>query len=239
MSKKNKPKLFWYFMPLLVFVILAVAAPFVYTAYVKKVLNNAPKTTPTTANPTITPKQTTPAPAAKSAYYFPITDFDSRIIYRWFGKYVNSSDKVPYCGAVFNGYHNGDDLEPTASEQSADVPFYSVADGTIRQASYVSGYGGLLVLGTSINGQDVTVYYGHIRLSSALPAGTQVKAGQKLAVLGTGCSTETDGERKHLHFAIHKGSAIDVRGYVSNTSALSAWLDPKAMLDLLSPNSPK
>jgi hypothetical protein len=46
-----------------------------------------------------------------------------------------------------------------------------------------------------------------------------------LAVLGTGFSTETDGERKHLHLGIHKGTAINILGYVQNSSELNNWVD--------------
>jgi len=51
--------------------------------------------------------------------------------------------------------------------------------------------------------------------------------------LGKGYSDETDGERKHLHFAIHKGTKIDVRGYVQTKGELQDWLNPLPLLDNL------
>lgn len=175
-----------------------------------------------------------------SSYYHPMTNFNGRIKYRWFGKYVNANDVVPDCGAKFIGFHDAVDLEVTPEEKSQDVPVFAVSDGTVKLVSNISGYGGLLVLGANIKGEDVTLNYGHVRLSSvSLKVGDKVTAGQKLGVLGTGCSTETDGERKHLHFAIHKGTRIDVRGYVPNQGVLNEWIDPRSFLLGISANEPK
>lgn len=194
--------------------------------------------TPTSTSTSTTKPKT--ADPVISNYYFPINDFDNRIKYRWFGKYVDGTDTIPDCGAIFVGYHNADDLEVTSAEKSIDMPVYAVADGIIRQVSNVSGYGGLLVMGANIQGQDVTINYGHVRLSSiTLKSGDTVKAGQKLGVLGTGCSAETAGERKHLHFAIHKGTTVNVRGYLPNQSELNDWIDPATFLRSLKPNQPK
>lgn len=197
-------------------------------------LRNSNKTTTIPENVTPgsvqTPQGTPTTPTAVKLYY-PMTDFDGRIAFRTFGQLVKRSDAVTPCGAAFSGYHDADDLEVTAAEVSTEVPVYAISSGVVREVGPVSGYGGLLVLGTTVNGQDYTVYYGHISLgSTALVAGESVKAGQKLASLGAQCSTQTDRERKHLHFAIHKGPNVDVRGYVPNLSELSAWIDPRAFL---------
>lgn len=176
-----------------------------------------------------TPEAEVPAAAT---LYFPMTNFDDRITVRWYGKLVRATDTVSPCGAPFSGYHDADDLEVTPSEVNADVPVYAVADGVVKQRGSVSGYGGLLVLGVTLDGQDYTVYYGHIDLgSSAWQVGESVKAGQRLANLGSECSIQTDGERKHLHFAIRKGATVDVRGYVPTLSELSAWVNPKVYLE--------
>ena len=63
-----------------------------------------------------------------------------------------------------------------------------------------------------------------------------IKAGDIIGYLGQGCSQQTDFERKHLHFAIHKGDSIDVRGYVPTLNELSSWLDPKIELRKLLAN---
>ncbi len=174
-----------------------------------------------------TPQNQVPA----ATLYYPMTNFVSRIMFRSFGQLVKPTDSVSPCGAPFSGYHDADDLEVTPVEVNEDVPVYAIADGTIREIGPVSGYGGLLVLGVTIKGQAYTVYYGHINLgSTTLVMGSSVKAGQRLASLGAQCSVQTDGERKHLHFAIHIGTGIDVRGYVPTLSELAAWVDPKTFL---------
>lgn len=124
------------------------------------------------------------------------------------------------------GYHTGVDFETTADEQNIDVPIYAACDGKLLLKKYASGYGGVAVQSCTIDNNPVTIIYGHIRLSSvAAKAGDNLKAGNKLGVLGTGYSGETDGERKHLHFGIHKGQAINILGYVQKQTDLSGWLD--------------
>ena len=143
------------------------------------------------------------------------------------------------CGADFTGYHIGDDLEILPRELNIDVPVYSIADGVVREAQHVNGYGGLIVIEYNLSGQVVTAYYGHINLASTqVKAGDHVKAGQKIANLGAACSSQADGERKQLHFAIHQGTGIDVRGYVAAQSELRAWLNPSDILQQLKSQNP-
>jgi murein DD-endopeptidase MepM/ murein hydrolase activator NlpD len=133
----------------------------------------------------------------------------------------------------FTGYHTGLDFETTTAEQNTDVQINVICAGKLLQKGYASGYGGYAVQACTINNQAVTVIYGHLRESSIAPTvGQELKAGDHLAVLGTGYSTETDGERKHLHLGIHIGTSINILGYVPNKSQLSGWLDPKVVLGL-------
>ncbi len=84
-----------------------------------------------------------------------------------------------------------------------------------------------------INDKDVTVVYGHLRLSSiTVKIGDELKTGEKLGVLGTRYSTETSNERKHLHLSIHIGTSINIKGYVQNKNDLIQWMDPKKVLGL-------
>ncbi len=77
----------------------------------------------------------------------------------------------------------------------------------------------------------MTAVYGHIKYFSVeKEAGDLVEKGEQIAILGTK-GLETDDERKHLHFGIHKGSEVDIRGYVQNKSELSAWLDPNSIYE--------
>jgi murein DD-endopeptidase MepM/ murein hydrolase activator NlpD len=190
---------------------------------------------PTNPAPPNPAPQTSPAPTPEAKkYFYPISNYADRIKYRWFGKQVTTNDQVPYCGAPFSGLHTGDDLEATAAEQNTPVPVYAISDATITSVSNISGYGGLIVLTVNIQGQNYTIYYGHISLaSSAVKAGQTVKAGDFLANLGKGCSAETSGERKHLHFAIRKGARVDVRGYVQSQLELENWINPRDFLGQL------
>ncbi|HSX25289.1 MAG TPA: hypothetical protein VLG69_04955, partial [Candidatus Andersenbacteria bacterium] len=68
--------------------------------------------------------------------------------------------------------------------------------------------------------------YGHINPSSLPKVGQKVTAGQQIGVLGKGFTSETDGERKHLHLGLVKGTTFTLLGYVPNKSQLSGWIDP-------------
>ncbi|PIS40805.1 MAG: hypothetical protein COT26_01385 [Candidatus Kerfeldbacteria bacterium CG08_land_8_20_14_0_20_43_14] len=87
-----------------------------------------------------------------------------------------------------------------------------------------------MIQSATINNQAVTILYGHLKLASInLKVGQQIKAGDKIGILGKGYSTETDGERKHLHLSIHLGNSINYKGYVSAKSQLSDWLDARRL----------
>ena len=89
----------------------------------------------------------------------------------------------------------------------------------------------MVVQSCLIDNNPITVIYGHIRLSSIKNSiGDILNAGNFLGFLGTGYSVETDGERKHLHLGIHKGEAVDTRGYVQTESELKNWIDIKEYL---------
>ncbi|QQR55293.1 M23 family metallopeptidase [Candidatus Peregrinibacteria bacterium] len=107
----------------------------------------------------------------------------------------------------FKGYHTGVDVE--AGDLSEDVPVFSIADGEVFAASEVEGYGGVLVLRYSLQGETLLALYGHVdRSSLTVSVGDEVKTGQILGFLGEAYSEETDGERKHLHFALIPGEHL-------------------------------
>lgn len=138
------------------------------------------------------------------------------------------------CGASFIGYHDADDLEVTKAELNQPVKVHAIAAGIVREVAAVSGYGGLIVIQHTLGGRIVTANYGHINLATAtVKQGDIVTPDEVIADLGDQCAPSSGGERKHLHFALHKGDAIDVRGYVVTRSALSAWIDPKQELESL------
>ncbi len=180
-------------------------------------------------NASIANNVNTAAPAnvnATAKIVLPIAGFYDRVTKKPFGIYITSKTS-PVQPERFSGYHAGADAETTSAEQSIDVPVYSIADGTVMYVNYVSGYGGVVMIQYDVNGETVTALYGHVRSSSVTAKkGDAVTSGQQIAVLGTGYSAETDGERTHLHFALLKGASTNVKGYMPQQSQLSAWYDP-------------
>ena len=156
----------------------------------------------------------------------PIADALTRVTKKPFGLKVSPSDS-PVDPERFSGYHTGVDFETFPEEQDAEVSVYAVCEGPVVLKRIVTGYGGVLIQRCILEGEEVTVLYGHLRLSS-IPAKlneTLVK-GQRIGLLGQGYSSETDGERKHLHLSIHKGASIVLLEYVQEPERLEEWIDP-------------
>jgi murein DD-endopeptidase MepM/ murein hydrolase activator NlpD len=155
----------------------------------------------------------------------PITNANSRITKKPFGIYITPSSS-PVANERFTGYHTGTDFEITDNELNEPVQIYALCGGKILVKNFVSGYGGVLIQECSIEGETYTVLYGHLNLATSdLIVGDNVVTGQPIAELGADKSTDTAGERKHLHLGIHKGPAIEYRGYVSTSSELTSWVD--------------
>ena len=169
----------------------------------------------------------------ESKIAYPITDFEKRITKKPFGIYL-TPENSPVQPERFSGYHTGVDVE--YSDVVSDVPVYAAYDGQIISSEWVSGYGGTIVLKCNINGEDLYILYGHLNPQSLMPVGSEVKKGQQIAILGQGYSQQTDGERKHLHFAIHKNN-LDLKGYVQNQSELSVWYNPIDFYNKINQNS--
>lgn len=192
-------------------------------------------------------EQTTSSPAPvqpvveNPAVFYPMTNYQSRITNRDHGKETTLADSEGFsCGGQFEGIHVGDDLEVTATELTAEMPFFAISDGKVLQASLVGGYGGLLVTENTISEETVNAYYGHIKLDSLkFTVGQSFKAGDFLGYLGEDCSAATSEERKHLHFAIRKGSSIDVRGYLESSNELIEWHSPAELLKAAVASEPK
>ena len=160
----------------------------------------------------------------------PIKDALTRITKKPFGIEVSPKNS-PVSPERFSGYHTGVDFETTKEEANIDIPIYAVCSGELIYKNWVSGGGGTIIQSCTINNQDYTVVYMHIKLSSVkLKVGDKISAGDNIAILGKGYSTETDGERKHLHLAISKGSKINLLGYVKLESELSKWIDAQKYL---------
>jgi murein DD-endopeptidase MepM/ murein hydrolase activator NlpD len=180
--------------------------------------------------------QTQVQPSSKQsvfAIFPPVADAGTRITKKPFGIYITPKNS-PVQPERFTGYHTGEDFETLPGEQNIDVPVYAICTGPLLLKELANGYGGVMVQQCTIADEAVTVIYGHIRLSSInFTKGEQISAGTQLGVLGTGYSTETDGERKHLHLGIHKGTSVNISGYVQNKADLGNWLDPQKYLPIV------
>jgi len=149
-----------------------------------------------------------------------------RITKKNFGIYITPRNS-PVKPERFSGYHTGADFEIFPEELNADIPVRAVCSGKLKLKKHAAGYGGVVVEQCVLDNQPVTIIYGHLKLSSvAARPEDDIKIGETLGILGAAYSPETDGERKHLHLGFHRGEAIDIKGYVPSSSALSQWLDP-------------
>lgn len=177
------------------------------------------------------PAQQQPAQNQPSAQVvYPISDGAARITKKPFGIYVTPKNS-PVQPEKFTGYHTGTDFETFASEQDSDVPINTICAGPLKMKKWATGYGGVAVQACKISGQDVTVIYGHLNLDTvSANTGDELSQGQHLAMLGKGYSTQTDVERKHLHLGIHKGTSINILGYVQNKANLSGWIDFQSLV---------
>lgn len=147
---------------------------------------------------------------------FPIAEYASRRRVNAFGE----DSQV-----TLNGYHAGDDIEYT--DARVEVSVFAIADGVVMRNDWVKGYGGVMVIAHTIEGKEFGAIYGHIDLSSvSLKAGDRVSKGQQIAHLGEGGTPETDGERKHLHFAVYEGEDSRIQGYESRAAQLESWRNP-------------
>jgi len=154
----------------------------------------------------------------------PLDRIGEREIKKPFGIYIEPANSLVQ-PERFQGYHTGVDFEVLGDE--TDVMVRSVCAGRVLVKQFVSGYGGVLVTSCLLDGQPITVLYGHLDLNSiGLSEWDEVGVGQDIGWLGDGFTEETDGERKHLHLGFHKGEAVKYAGYVGNEADLANWIDP-------------
>lgn len=227
----------------LLLVILVFAVGFaIYSRYTPKATapssntQTVAETQATTPASNTSPAQSITTPTPAPSVVFPIDQFTTRATDNLFGTYYpsgqssNFDTKVCKNATYYAGYHTATDLETFSSEANVAVPVFAVANGTVREVGPVSGYGGLIVIDVTLGGAGYTALYGHIDLATTtVKAGDTVTAGQHIANLGAACSSANGNVRKHLHFGLHKGSTVDVKGYVPNQNDLSAWANPQTV----------
>lgn len=130
----------------------------------------------------------------------------------------------------FAGYHAALDYETFAWEAESEVTVYAICSGEVLYNGFADGYGGLVTQRCALNGEQVTVLYGHLDGDGLVERGSVLSAGDQLGKLAPAQSHWSDGNRKHLHLGIRRGEVSDVRGYVQTEGELSAFLDPREVL---------
>ncbi len=160
----------------------------------------------------------------------PLNNALSRVSKKPFGIYITPKNS-PVSPEKFTGWHTGADFEIFPGEENKDISVFAICKGKLLVKEFGRGYGGMLVQACDINNQPATVVYGHLKLSSVtFKVGDYIVTGSNIGILGKGYTNETDYERKHLHLGIHKGSAIDTRGYIAAEAELQNWMDPLLIL---------
>lgn len=155
----------------------------------------------------------------------PLSKANERITKKPFGIFIDPATS-PVQPERFSGFHTGTDFEIFPEELNEDVEVSAICAGEVLQKSFVGGYGGVIIQSCTFNNEPATVLYGHLNLkNSPVDTGDIVKKDELLATLADNQSRDSDGERKHLHLGIHKGSGIELRGYVQNKNALKGWID--------------
>ncbi len=171
-------------------------------------------------------EQTKEMNQVKSSIVPPLDRSKERITKKPFGILIDPKTS-PVQPENFSGYHTGTDFEIFPDEVEKEIPVLSVCDGVMQIKKIAMGYGGVVATDCLIENQKVTVIYGHLNLKSVKKeVGEKIEAGERLGLLGAGYSTETYGERKHLHLGIHKGEEITLLGYVKSEKGLNSWLNP-------------
>ena len=211
---------------IIIFLIILAGGYFIlkYLGYFPKTTQNESLATiPSENQQTVTDTPSIPPAQNEKVLADPTADFTTRITKKPFGIYI-TPENSPIKPEKFTGYHTGVDAE--YSDITDDTPVYAVSDGVVKYSGIVSGYGGVLVINENINGEDILCLYGHLAPSSLVNNGTTVTKGEQIGIVGKAYSSETDGERKHLHFSMIKGENIDFRGYVPTQNELSGWYNP-------------
>ncbi|MFC1678363.1 M23 family metallopeptidase [Patescibacteria group bacterium] len=156
----------------------------------------------------------------------PLDQPRERITKKKFGQYI-TRENSPVQPERFTGFHTGVDFELFSEELDIDVVVRAVCSGKLVLKRYATGYGGAVVQECKIDNEIITIVYGHLDLKSIdYAVDNNIELGETLGLLGDDKSAETDGERKHLHLAIHKGGEINLKGYVNKEADLIEWIDP-------------
>lgn len=173
--------------------------------------------------------------ASAAGWTVPMDDAHSRPLLLTFGLHVTPDPEQNPIDPPerFEGFHTALDFEILPGEEEADVPVYAACDGEVAAATTAEGYGGVIVHSCLLDGEEVSVLYGHIDPESfEVEIGDRVQKGERIALLAAHKSAGSGDTRKHLHFGIHRGSDISYLGYVQSESELGEFIDPRPVLGL-------
>ena len=194
-------------------------------------IQSRPPVSPVSVNSNENKSVTIPPASVQTLLSWPLSQGKERAKVLTFGLYVTPATSPLPKPEKWVGYHTALDLEILPGEENTDVPVLSACDGKIVFAGPVNGYGSAIIQSCRIQGQPVTVLYGHLSGSSInVRVGDFISAGTRLALLGKAYSSENGNVRKHLHFEIHKGNMIEFRGYVPKKTDLQNFIDPLPLL---------
>jgi len=186
---------------------------------------NQVKSSPAQDSAVLSDPVANPSAQVVDIFQAPLDRAKERVTKKYFGIFITPTAS-PVQPEKFRGYHTGTDFEIFPEELNAEVDVHAICDGKLILKKTASGYGGVAVQLCTLNNNSVTVVYGHLKLASITKnAGEELKTGDIIGQLGDAYSTQTDGERKHLHLGIHKGSAVNILGYVQTKNELVSWID--------------
>ena len=170
--------------------------------------------------------------SANEVLVWPLPDAQNRPTPLSFGLYVTPDPEQNPIDPPerFTGFHTAVDFEVFEEEADLEVPVFAICSGKVLTSGAAEGYGGVVITRCRIQGKNATVLYGHVDLEVLPKVGSSVKAGEKIGVLASARSVGSDGNRKHLHLGIHKGTAIDYLGYVQTEKELEEFIDPLTVL---------
>jgi hypothetical protein len=160
-------------------------------------------------------------------WHAPLHDAHLRVTKKSFGQYI-TPENSPVSDERFTGYHTGVDFEIFPEEEESNIVISALCSGPIVLREWISGYGGVVVQRcTHEEIGDVTILYGHLDIDSVdHTVDEMIYIEDLIGILGDGYSDQTDGERKHLHLGVHKGTDIEVKGYVRTIFERTQWVDP-------------
>ncbi len=162
-------------------------------------------------------------------FIWPLDNTKERALLLDFGMYVTpNSDQNPIEPPErWTGYHAAQDIEIFPDEINKDVPVVASCRGSVIFTGEVNGYGGVLVQTCELNTSKITVLYGHIDPHRILKRPDDLlDQGDIIGYLGEHKTRDAGYNRKHVHFQMHKGTDIVLRGYTSTREQLQDYINP-------------